>query len=423
VTPVDDMDYVPGPNAGSNEFRSPEPTGFSGPELLDCRVEVSPVLEPLKVRLVSKGEPIKYWLSQAMQKYLWSGLQSSDIFRLTGRPLMTADLYDIMKGDPSGMWVSGDYSAATDSVRMGWTIEAFEQILKIAEVDYDYSRILRRVLYGQMLEYGKKFPVEWAGLQQSGQLMGSTLSFPILCILNLAAYWCAHEESVGHNVSMKKLPVLVNGDDILFRVPSIDSVQYQNWLRAIRVVGFELSPGKNYVHPRYLTVNSEGHDFNPETGRLRKIGYLNVGLLIGQSKISQRERERLCPLQGKYTEVLSGASNRYRAHRRFIHYNLPTVVKMTDGGRFSLFIDPLLGGLGFPIVDEVRPHVRLTPFQRAFGSFLYRKCKRITGPVDALQRSYLGILAPRTSLQLSSIQKKSWGTYKLQSRFAALREG
>lgn len=338
---------------------------------------------------------------------------------------MTADLYDLTGGDDTGNWVSGDYSAATDSVRMSWTIEAFEQIVKIAQLPYDYARICRRVLYGQELSYGARYPIDWAGLQESGQLMGSTLSFPILCILNLAAYWKAYEEIHGR-VSMKKLPVMVNGDDILFRVSAegASSSLYKAWIRSITQIGFVLSPGKNYVHPRYLTVNSEGHDYNPKTNTLRKIGFLNVGLLIGQAKVAAREREKLTPIQGKYNWVLEGALNKYRAHRRFVHYNLPTIVRMTDNGRFSMFVDPLLGGLGFKLLPEVASHVKFTTFQRDFSSFLYGRTKAIVGPRDQLLRSYLGILAPRSSALVSGPRTvSSWGSFKLQDRFEPLREG
>ena len=51
---------------------------------------------------------------------------------------------------------------------------------------------------------------------QTGQLMGSPLSFPILCSINVASYRAALAEYVGRDVEMNELPVLVNGDDICF---------------------------------------------------------------------------------------------------------------------------------------------------------------------------------------------------------------
>lgn len=405
--------------------------GWGGPELLPSDVNVSAVLEPLKVRLVSAGEPIKYWLSTAMQKYMWRGLQNSEVFRLTGRPLMQSDLWDLWDGDSAGSWVSGDYSAATDSIRLGWTVRVFEEILGVAKVDNTYAAMLRRVLYGQVMNYKfkgvdpdlKPWSMTWSSIQASGQLMGSTLSFPVLCILNLAAYWQALEKTLGERVSHRDLKVLINGDDILFRCPGPNSELYQNWLRSTAEVGFSLSPGKNYVHRRYLTVNSQAYDFNPETKVLKPIGFFNVGLLVGQSKVSHRRTAQLTPLQGKYEEVIRGAWSKLRAHHRFVHYNRSTIEDLTYGGRFSLFIDPLLGGLGFPLHPEVATEVNFTRFQKGFARYCLRQVKQPKiGHLSNLPKCYLGVVAPRASYA-SQRPDCSWATVRLQPRTDVLEEG
>jgi hypothetical protein len=75
--------------------------------------------------------------------------------------------------------------------------------------------------------------------------MGSILSFPILCVVNLLCYWRAVERYWGKQVSLRKLQVLINGDDILFRA---NARLYAIWQEEIKEVGFELSVGKNYIH-------------------------------------------------------------------------------------------------------------------------------------------------------------------------------
>jgi len=56
--------------------------------------------------------------------------------------------------------------------------------------------------------------------QTNGQLMGSVLSFPYLCAANLICFMRAVTRVCGlRNLpvpSVKDLPVLINGDDILF---------------------------------------------------------------------------------------------------------------------------------------------------------------------------------------------------------------
>jgi hypothetical protein len=250
--------------------------------------------------------------------------------------------------------------------------------------------------------------------------MGSTLSFPLLCILNLAAYWKSIDESEGVLHSFKDLKVMVNGDDILFRAISIESPLYQTWLRNIAIIGFVPSPGKNYVHERYLTVNSQAYDFNPATKELKPIGFLNVGLLVGQAKVSRREKQNLTPLQGKYDEVIRGATDKVRAHRRFIHYNRSSIEDLSYGGRFSLFIDPLLGGLGFTLHEQVARTINFTRFQKGFARFCLRRLKKgFTGKVCDIPEQYLGVITPRMRIK-SQRPDPSWGTYHLKNRYHVL---
>jgi hypothetical protein len=310
--------FEPGSDFGSGFVRDyfNEPLEDTEGELdlpeLSSGVSISPVLEPLKVRLVSKGEPVKYWLSRAYQKFMWQGLQRIPAFRLTGRPLLAADLFDVAV-EQEGVWVSGDYSAATDSVRMSWTVTAFEAILDQTKCSEAYSRLLRRVLYGQWLKYPvvKGFsPIPTAD-QQSGQLMGSTLSFPILCILNLAAFWRTYEQFHGRT-PIRKLPVFVNGDDILFQVPKegVNSAFYKAWLVNIRMIGFELSLGKNYVHPEFLMINSEAYCYRH--GTLTKVPFLNCGLLVGQAKVSRVAGGQISNPADRYRAVLEGSCDPLR---------------------------------------------------------------------------------------------------------------
>jgi hypothetical protein len=85
---------------------------------------------------------------------------------------------------------------------------------------------------------------ESLGWQGRGQLMGSYLSFPFLCLLN---YLC-------FRFSIKRrVPLRINGDDIVFRC---SEGEREVWARNVSRCGLVLSEGKTLVHPRVFTLNS-----------------------------------------------------------------------------------------------------------------------------------------------------------------------
>jgi hypothetical protein len=161
----------------------------------------------------------------------------------------------------------------------------------------------------------------------------------------------------------------VNGDDILFRT---NADQDKIWLQVVEDLGFELSVGKNYVHKDFLMINSTAFLYRNKS--FRPIEFFNVGLLVGQSKLfaasGTHTSDQDLPLDALYTKVLVGACDKYRAHRRFLHYHVEMVKRMTHNGEYSLFAHPQLGGLGLPLFPELAPHVKFTSFQRKLGSFL-----------------------------------------------------
>jgi len=63
------------------------------------------------------------------------------------------------------------------------------------------------------------------------------------------------------------LPVLINGDDILFQG---DDRFYAIWRSTIAEFGLKLSVGKNYFSPQFLTVNSELYVFETEPEKIER---------------------------------------------------------------------------------------------------------------------------------------------------------
>nr|WKV34225.1 MAG: RNA-dependent RNA polymerase [Riboviria sp.] len=356
------------------------------------RVTVKAVLEPLKVRLITVGEAVPYYTSKFFQKAMFKHLRRFPQFNLIGSPLTTVHLDEMRKRrdklDPQGrifkFWVSGDYSAATDKIKSLYTQHAFEAFLSRTKLSDPVKTLLRSVLYAQIVEYPGGIPTV---VQENGQLMGSPLSFPILCMVNLIAYWISMEEYFGYEIEMEDLPCLVNGDDILF--PS-NSEHYKIWFGKITEVGFELSQGKNYCSKKYLTVNSLL--FKDDGSKFVKIEYFNVGLLTGQSKLnSERAKKELTPVWANYNTVMAGAVNKARAHRRFVHYNREVIDAVSNKGEFSLFAHPLQGGLGFKHYEGV--DLYFTNFQRKLASFLRREVlKPFSGRDISTARAWKGIV-------------------------------
>jgi hypothetical protein len=356
---------------------------FSDPLVSSNQVKVAAILEPLKVRLITKGNELSYYISKFYQKNLWRYLQKFPQFTPTGRPLEIGDFYDLLSREervlscetnsphttPFIDWVSGDYSSATDNLKISYTKDAFEASLERSGLNGSrLAFILRSVLYEQRLNYPTR-EAKKGGLdpidQTTGQLMGSTLSFPMLCVINLCCYWLTLEQYLGRQVQLLDLPVLVNGDDILFRS---NPRFYAMWLHNITEVGFTLSLGKNYVHPTFFTINSRGYLYKPSN--ISEVGYLNVGLLTGQSNVNKRPGD-LLPVSAMYNELMIGSQSPYRTHKRFLHYHKDEITKVTNSGEFSLFLSPILAGCGFNLHEAVRPHVHFTYFQTKLARYLY----------------------------------------------------
>jgi hypothetical protein len=415
---------------------------------------IVPIVEPLKVRVISKGPGATYYLAKQCQIAMWSYLKEFNQFRLIGEVLTTSHLSDLIMRESlltqyviqkvsspeflkhnnpmvrqvfleykedeyfsSGFdsWVSGDYSAATDGLDGDFTMECFDSLVDAAlskigiENPHFHSRaseyfhLVRYTLDKHILSYEPEFgldkpddleqfrvePSEEGDVlsykQQTGQLMGSPLSFPILCYINVVVYWIALENYYGIYIPFHLLPVLVNGDDILFRA---NASFYDIWKSLLKEVGFSLSLGKNYLHKDVLTVNSllfrfsnppvpgrPAHSFafppvNLRSMSFKTVEFFNSGLLMAQSKGHMREKDRKLPFDQIYKRVMDGAHNKVRAHKRFIHYNCERISELTDKGRFNLFAPVFHGGLGFPIYPEVAPLIEFTSFQRRWAAYL-----------------------------------------------------
>lgn len=358
-------------------------------------VRATAIAESLKVRIVTLGDPYTGALAMHAQKDLWSRLREKKQFSLIGEPLETHHLdwmlakYRELAIPGEILLVSGDYKGATDRLNMNLTKAVLETYLDgfVSGTD-DRTEIFRDMcrknLYEQTITYppvsiGKKKYQVPDVYQRNGQLMGSQLSFPVLCVVNLITYWIAMEGFYGRLFQLHQLPVLVNGDDIAFP-GTIDFIDH--WKHTLDIPGFVLSVGKNFVHSKFLTMNSML--FHLRGNEFERIQKLNVGLLLKPTSV----KRRFCNAGGETQkdvvaetihvspasiaeELVQGCTNQVYIMGRFLHYHDESLRFWSKDGLMNYFVDPALGGLGLPLVEGWKS--RYTPWQRALALNLSRK--------------------------------------------------
>jgi len=401
----------------------------------NLKAAVELCLEPLKCRVITKGEAAPYFVAQTFQKGAWKALQDIPAMKLTGCPVDASMLYGLETrtaalGLPFDKWVSGDYSAATDGLSLEVNQLCLNELLKAFQATPDEAEICRKVLGCHRVSYPERIRPDEGndGLEPfdmlNGQLMGSVLSFPVLCAVNLAAYWCALEEHTGRRFRRDQLPVLVNGDDILFKA---DFSFYETWKKWIARAGFTLSVGKNYISPNFITVNSEswihrgGSDF-------RKLPFLNTGLLLqeaeGPARVPLRKETAERPLIPKLQWILDNANNPARAFDRIKHYWRKSIAIHTENGRYNLCAPVELGGCGLRVPEQCKPAVHFTAFQQLLAGKSLQLWKDLDGetireaPTTGLER--LSTVVKEASVNPYNSQERT-GTAVLRSRLEPVR--
>lgn len=307
---------------------------------VDC-VKAIGLLEPLKVRVITTGDAAYSCYLEPLRKKVHDYLREIPCLFPLGRPRIEESDLEVLheKETKLGLnfthWVSGDYAAATDNLNMNATLQCIEIILQKLGREEDIG-ILRRSLTETQLKYPNQDHLNCQ--QVNGQLMGNPMSFPILCLVNLIGYWSSLEEYLQAPVDVNDLPVMINGDDILFRA---DQEFHDLWVDKVRSLGFSLSVGKYYFHRRVATLNSQFFLDGKE------VGYFNPGLLFKDYGYSgNKKKSHYLPLEQILSELLKGSWNRERSWTQFKHYWGSQLFEATSGGLLNIFLPRSAGGLG-----------------------------------------------------------------------------
>ena len=127
-----------------------------------------------------------------------------------------------------------------------------------------------------------------------------------------------HLQSMGRDVEMNELPVLMNGDGICFMA---NGEFYALWKEWITRAGRTFSRGKNYISPNYVTINSQGFLW-PGGSSFKQLPAFSTGLLLEHAETGKvtamRSGIRQQPEASKWTEVLRSAHDPVRASNRLL---------------------------------------------------------------------------------------------------------
>lgn len=184
-------------------------------------------------------------------------------------------------------------------------------------------------------------------LQVRGQLMGNPLSFPLLCIINLACYM--RYRSIETKTQLMLSPFIINGDDIVFRAKFDEK---EAWRDCVRGVGFSLNMLKTYSSKNFACVNS----ILFETKGWRIIRYFNQALAKCK-RVKSEPIRMLSTASAIWSWLHRDLPQRVskRGRRLLLESLRPRMEKFARGAFWpNFFLSKEVGGLGLENVKQER---------------------------------------------------------------------
>lgn len=294
--------------------------------------------EPLKCRVITAETTWSTYFLKGAQKSLWECLHKFPWFTLTGRPIIPSQ--DIPRVEPGLRWISVDYSAATDNLNCHFTKIVTKEICDLTGLPYE---LCYESLCEHALQYKEGTQVrEYA--QKNGQLMGSILSFIVLCICN-ATILSLSTDPMSIDWDRR---ILVNGDDGLFLG---DEEVYERWRSLSSYVGLAPSVGKVYFSDKFCVINSQAFYLNKE-GVVSECLYPRAS---GMSMLDARTSSgiaRVEDLSDKYKKWMEGwpedSLRRVEAEKLWFRHFEIMLGEIADKS-VSWHLPKCLGGLELPL--------------------------------------------------------------------------
>jgi hypothetical protein len=225
-----------------------------------CRTCCVP--KALGARMITVGEAENRCL-KPLQIAMWEALGAYDCFKATHGADLESCFSPMGSPKDDEKLLSGDYKSATDYLNSDLSNAMLDGIL--SQIDHEPTRRWARWENSpHLIEYP-----DWTGLdpvlQKNGQLMGSLLSFPLLCLIN---------KLVCELSGFRKY--MINGDDLL---AFATDEQLENWKQIGGLCGLKPSIGKSYFLRNFGTFNSQ---LITRDGVLKK--HLNLNVLMRKDK-------------------------------------------------------------------------------------------------------------------------------------------
>jgi len=207
--------------------------------------------EALKIRCISKGPALTYMALKPLQKFMWKVLSKHVSARLIGQPVNADYLQEVLgkKLDDSQKYLSVDYSDATNQMYKWVSEELIVLISDKLNLSADERVLFKKGLVDHLIQ----MPDGTFKQQTRGQLMGSVVSFPLLCIVNMTILRMTKEYEMGRRLTCRQAGLAVNGDDGVIRTTPEGKAF---WERLASFVGLKPSVGKVYYSSHFLNMNS-----------------------------------------------------------------------------------------------------------------------------------------------------------------------
>jgi hypothetical protein len=215
-------------------------------------VEPVGLAESLKVRVITKGPPLRQTVLRSLRKFMHSTLRKHPVFTLIGTPV-TEELMEHLIGAELAedeVFFSGDFQEATDNI-YSWAIEVVaDELSKVVNLGELELKLLIENLTRH--KYPRLNP-EIQDPQTRGQLMGAITSFPVLCIINASTARWSMEVAEGKSLRLTDCKLLINGDDIGAKVKQ----RFHGiWRKVTEFHGLIESVGKTFSAKEFIEINS-----------------------------------------------------------------------------------------------------------------------------------------------------------------------
>jgi hypothetical protein len=259
-------------------------------------VKAVPLAEPLKIRVISKGPPFLYTALRPIWKFIHNILRRKKTFRFIGTPDTEEGMLDalgrLLREDE--VYVSGDYKGATNNLK-SWASEVVaEELALCLGLSKVETELFLRGLTGHVFD-----TKDGMKKQTMGQLMGSIVSFPILCIINAAMCRWAIEITDQSERRLADCAMVINGDDVAMRGKR---ALYDHWKLLTSIVGLTESVGKTYVSKSFVIINSNCYrrvsepievGVKKRPSFLQNVKYVNLGLVSGRKRSEADQKDDL----------------------------------------------------------------------------------------------------------------------------------